>query len=237
MASVPSEPLPHGLSGRDEQPAYFAWMTSLFGDALSGVVLDHGAGTGLLTETLRSRVAKVIALEPDPLLFDRLERRFANAPNVQPLHGTIETYLASHGPQTLDAVISSNVLEHLSDDVACLRRMHAALRPGGAAAIYVPARQELFGRLDESVGHRRRYSRSQLRRGLEAAGFAVEWTRYANVAGVLPWLVSGRLLSRSAIESTQLRVFDRYVLPVSSRLEAWLRLPYGLNVAALARRQ
>ena len=231
------ESLPHGLSGRDEQPAYFAWMAGLFGEALAGKVLDHGAGTGMLSEELRARVDHVIALEPDASLFDLLERRFANAANVTVLHGTIESYLATHGAGMLDAVVSSNVLEHLADDAACLREIYAALRPGGTLAIYVPARQELFGSLDEAVGHRRRYSRSQLRSRLEAAGFCVEWTRYANMAGVLPWLVSGRILQRPAIESAQLRVFDRYVLPLSARLEAWLGVPYGLNVAALARRQ
>jgi hypothetical protein len=57
------------------------------------------------------------------------------------------------------------------------------------------------------------------------------------LAGVLPWLVSGRLLRRRAIESQSLKLFDRWIVPVSSRLEAMLRIPYGLNVAALARRQ
>jgi SAM-dependent methyltransferase len=234
---VTAEPLPHGLTGRDELRGYFGWLAELFGDALRGTVLDHGAGTGALSEALERRAERVFALEPEPVLFAQLERRFARSAKVTPLCGTIEAYLNEQGAGSLDAVVSSNVLEHLEDDVSCLRQLREALKPGGALAIYVPARQELFGSLDASVGHRRRYSRSSLLSRLEAAGFGVQWTRYVNLAGVLPWLVSGRLLKRSAIGASQLRWFDRFVLPAASRLESWVEPPYGLNVAALARRQ
>jgi hypothetical protein len=118
-----------------------------------------------------------------------------------------------------------------------MRRIHEALRPGGAFAVYVPARAELFGSLDASVGHLRRYSRPELRQRLEAAGFFVQWVRYGNLAGVLPWLVAGKLLKRQANPSADLRFFDRFVLPLASRVESVVPLPYGLNVAALARRQ
>ena len=232
-----SPALPYGLSGRDEARAYFDWIVGLFGDALAGDVLDHGAGTGAITARLAARASRVIALEPEPVLFEQLQQRFAGEPQVVPVRGTIETYLAERGPGSLDAIISSNVLEHLANDVECLRQLHAALRPGGALAVYVPARSELFGTLDSSVGHLRRYSRSLLRSRLEQAGFWVQWVRYGNLAGALPWLVSGRLLGRTAIAGSDLGLFDRFVLPVSARLERLLRIPYGLNVAALARRQ
>jgi SAM-dependent methyltransferase len=237
MASMPSDALPHGLSGRDELRAYGDWIAGLFGEALAGDVLDHGAGTGLLTERLQTRATRVVALEPDQRLFDQLEQRFAATPRVTMLRGTIETYLERYGAGKLDAAVSSNVLEHVIDDVGCLRKLREALRPGGALAVYVPARSELFGSLDRAVGHQRRYSRALLRSRLEEAGFFVEWARYGNLVGVLPWLVTGQLLGRPAIEGSSLRLFDRWIFPVAARVEAALRIPYGLNVAALARRQ
>jgi SAM-dependent methyltransferase len=227
----------YGLSTRDELGAYFDWVTGLFGGALVGKVLDHGAGTGILSQRLLARATRVVALEPDAAQFERLRRRFADSSRVTAVNGTIEHYLEHYGAGGLDAAVSSNVLEHLTDDVGCLRRLKEALRPGGALAVCVPARGELFGSLDEAVGHQRRYTRTLLRSRLEEAGFFVEWVRYGNLAGVLPWLVTGRLLKRSAISGARLRAFDRWVLPVASRVESWLRIPYGLNVAALARRQ
>jgi len=232
-----TEALPHGLSGREELQGYFAWMAGLFGHALQGTVLDHGAGTGILSERLLTRAERVFALEPDTALFEQLAQRFAARPKVTPVHGTLDEYLAEHGPSSLDAAVSSNVLEHLADDTGCLRLLHQALRPGGALAVFVPARAELFGSLDAAVGHLRRYSRPLLQSRLEQAGFFVQWVRYVNLAGVLPWLVSGRVLRQPAIASGNLRLFDRWIFPVAARLEDLLRVPYGLNVAALARRQ
>ena len=237
VPAAPSVELPYGLSGRDEACGYFDWIAGLFGDALSGDVLDHGAGTGMLSERLSARASRVFALEPEPLLFEGLAARFADRPNVTLVPGTIDTYLEQYAAGSLDAVVSSNVLEHLQDDVGCMRQIHRALRPGGAFAVYVPARAELFGSLDESVGHVRRYSRSLLRSHLERAGFFVQWVRYGNLAGVVPWWISGRLLQRQRISSQNLKLFDRFVLPVAARVERLLRIPYGLNVAALARRQ
>lgn len=232
-----SSPLPHGLSGRDEARAYFDWIAGMFGAALVGQVLDHGAGTGVLTERLVVRAERVFALEPEPRLCAGLHERFDAEPKVTVVQGGIETYLAQYGARSLDAVVSSNVLEHLDDDVGCMRSIHEALRPGGAFAVYVPARPELFGSLDESVGHLRRYTRSRLQSRLEQAGFFVQWARYANLAGVVPWLVTGKLLKRPSIPGGKLRLFDRFVVPVAARVEGVLGVPYGLNVAALARRQ
>jgi SAM-dependent methyltransferase len=234
---VSTSALPHGLSGRDEARAYFDWIAGMFGDALAGDVLDHGAGTGVLTARLTTRAERVFALEPETLLCESLRQRFAGQAKVTVVQGGIDCYLAEYGARSLDAVVSSNVLEHIADDIACMRRIREALRPGGAFAVYVPARAELFGTLDESVGHLRRYTRPLLRARLEEAGFYVQWLRYGNLAGVLPWLVTGKLLKRQSIESGELRFFDRFVLPIAARVENVLRVPYGLNVAALARRQ
>jgi SAM-dependent methyltransferase len=234
---VSSPALPHGLSGRDEARSYFAWIADLFGKALTGDVLDHGAGTGALTERLVARAERVFALEPEPVLSEGLRQRFSAEPRVTVVPGSIEAYLEQYGARSLDAVVSSNVLEHLRDDIGCMQQIYRALRPGGAFAVYVPARAELFGTLDESVGHLRRYSRPELQGKLEQAGFFVQWVRYGNLAGVVPWLVAGKLLERRSIAGSDLRLFDRFVLPLASRAESLLRVPYGLNLAALARRQ
>jgi len=50
------------------------------------VVLEIGAGTGVLTEELRKRVRAVIAIESDAAFAELLNRRFENA-NVDVIHG------------------------------------------------------------------------------------------------------------------------------------------------------
>ncbi|MDP9321619.1 MAG: methyltransferase domain-containing protein [Chloroflexota bacterium] len=56
------------------------------------VVYDLGAGTGILTAALALHAARVVALEKDPALADRLRARFQAHSNVVIRHTDIQTY-------------------------------------------------------------------------------------------------------------------------------------------------
>jgi SAM-dependent methyltransferase len=96
-----------------------------------------------------------------------------------------------------DLVSSFDVLYSLEDgdERAAISEMYRLLRPGGYALVNVAAMEVLRG--DHSVlsRERRRYSRADLRRRLEAAGFAVERITYTNATLFLPMLL-GRALQR-----------------------------------------
>ncbi|MEZ4361884.1 MAG: methyltransferase domain-containing protein [Kofleriaceae bacterium] len=222
------------METRDNVRNYFAWQAQLFQEFARGVIIDHGSGTGGLADALlTAQAGRVTAVEPDEQLVGVLQRRFANDPNAEVFPGTLDGYLAAHGGASVDAIVSSNVLEHIDDDVACLRIMHELLRPGGGVGLYLPARPELYGSLDEEVGHFRRYTRSDLVAKLERVGFRVQRVGYCNLVSVVPWIVTGRVLRRRKIGAGSLQLFDRVVFPVTRRLEAWFPPPYGLNLVAI----
>ena len=52
----------------------------------------------------------------------------------------------------------SNVLEHIEDDAAAVRRFRSVLPEGGRLVILVPALPALYGSIDEAIGHFRRYT-------------------------------------------------------------------------------
>lgn len=54
-------------------------------------IVDIGAGRGILTAALAERCRRVIAIEIDPRLIDRLRRRFADTPSVRVLHADAVT--------------------------------------------------------------------------------------------------------------------------------------------------
>ena len=226
--------LPFGVAHRDAIQNYFAWQAAQF--AAVGTVLDHGAGSGALgVALLRGGVRELVLLEPEASLAALMRSRFAGEPRVEVFQGTIDDYLALTGPGAIDTVVTSNVLEHIQDDSACLRSMRELLAPGGRLGVYVPARSELFGSLDHAVGHVRRYSAPELRGKLLGAGFSIDELRYCNLLGVVPWLVAGRVLKRKALGSESHRLFDR-LFPTFAALEKQLRIPYGLNLLALCRK-
>jgi 23S rRNA (adenine-N6)-dimethyltransferase len=53
------------------------------------LVLDLGAGAGALTAPLSATGARVVAIEREPRLVPRLERRFASFPNVTVIEGDV----------------------------------------------------------------------------------------------------------------------------------------------------
>jgi SAM-dependent methyltransferase len=108
-------------------------------------------------------------------------------------------------------VVCLNVLEHVEDDLLGLRNINKALRRGGRAIVLVPHGQEIFGTLDEVLGHFRRYSHDELRKKMEYTGFRVERILEFNRVSRPAWYVSGRLLKRKTLGATQLKLFDRTV--------------------------
>src|SRR5258707_15369618 len=53
----------------------------------------------------------------------------------------------------LDSIFSTNMLEHVKDDIGVLRDMAGAVRPGGRVVNLVPAYRYLYGEADRVIGH------------------------------------------------------------------------------------
>jgi SAM-dependent methyltransferase len=210
---------------------YNEWLLRRAQPFLGSRVLDVGAGVGTLTELVQPG-RTVVAVEPDPEFVPLLRQRFAGRSNVR----VVEADAAALDtiPESFDSVICFNVLEHISDDESALRHFRERLVPGGHLLLLVPAHQALFGAIDASVGHERRYSRDVARSRLIGAGLEPVEIRYVNPLGALGWLVSSRLLSRTRVPVGPLRLYDRLV-PLLRRLDG-VRLPFGLSVWAVARR-
>ncbi len=227
--------LPMGMHNRDSVVNYFAWQAELFRAHAHGTIIDHGAGTGGLSSALlAAHLGNVVAVEPDPQLVEVLHAKFDAVADATVSAGTLDDYLAAHGPCSVDTIVSSNVIEHIADDVACLQAMFDLLRPGGAVGLYVPARPELFGSLDRAVGHHRRYTKPELERKLATAGFRVEKVHYRNLVSVVPWLIAGRVMKVDKLGDGSLKVFDKVVFPVARWIEDRLPPRYGLNLVAIA---
>lgn len=113
-----------------------------------------------------------------------------------------------------------------------MKGVYALLEPGGSFTLLVPSHPALLGAFDRDIGHHRRYTKSELRRKLEASGFVVERIRRSNPVGALGWLVNVRLLGLRRLRGTGL--FDRLVPAL--RLVDRVELPVGLSLIAVARR-
>jgi len=97
-------------------------------------VLELGAATGYMTTVLVERGCTVTALERDPAAAAEL-RRIAEHTVVADLDAE-DAFDEVDGP--FDVVLAGDVLEHLVDPTAVLRRAAGLLAPTGRAVISVP---------------------------------------------------------------------------------------------------
>ena len=97
-------------------------------------VADIGAGSGFITERLSARVGptgRVFANDLQPQMLQILGRRLAlrKITNVTLVQGTIDD--PKLDPASVDLEIMVDVYHELSQPQAMLRRLRAALKPGG----------------------------------------------------------------------------------------------------------
>lgn len=214
-------------------------------------VLEVGCGTGVVLAELGRLfpAGRVIGLD----LFEE-GLHYAR----QRFRGTlVQGDVFQHSfDRPFDLLGAFDVIEHLDDDEAILRRFWQHLRPGGHLMITVPAHQGLWSYFDEVAHHRRRYARAELKRKIEVAGFADVYVTPFMAALFPPMWIKRRLLGERATRLSQAGPQQRQaavqsdlrVHPLINRLfewllapEAWLisrrwRLPLGTSLLALASR-
>jgi len=215
---------------------YRNWMYRQIAPFIGQRVLEIGAGIGNFTELLLDRELVVATDKYGPCI-DYLSARLGEQLNAMPIQvdiaelgGRIDQQFIEYG---FDTLICLNVLEHVEDDLRALSNMHRALKPGGRLILLVPAFQFLFGTVDRSLEHYRRYTRKTLAPKLTQAGFRIEKTFYMNVIGIAGWFLNNRITKRREESKEQIKFFDQHVAPWAERIERLLPPPIGLSLIAI----
>jgi SAM-dependent methyltransferase len=215
---------------------YFAWQACLVLKELGSRVLEAGCGSGNFTQWLLDRDA-VIALDVDPACVERLKERYPHHPN---LHAFVcdaaSDSLDELGKFRPDCCVCLNVLEHIEDDRKALRNIASILPPGGAIVLIVPAFPALYGPIDRNLGHFRRYTRGSIRRLATDVDLAVRKIHYMNSFGFFGWWANSHIFKREAQSLAQIEIFDRYLVPVLSRLESVASPPFGQSLFVVLRK-
>jgi SAM-dependent methyltransferase len=203
-----------------------------FSEYLRGNVLEVGAGIGQITEALleKSDIERLVSIEPDSNFYAKLVGKFPGHSVVQ---GTIENL---QGDKAWDAVVNINVLEHIRNDEHELKSYHEHLRKNaGVLCLFVPARMEIYAKIDRDFGHFRRYGKAELKGKLERAGFQILRLRYYNLAGYFAWWLNFCLLKKRHFDTRSVRIFDRFIFPVVHGFESRICPPIvGQSMLAVA---
>jgi SAM-dependent methyltransferase len=149
-------------------------------------------------------------------------------------------------PQSVDAVVALDILEHVHDDAAVVREAYRTLRPGGVLVLTVPAYQFLWSNHDEAVGHLRRYTRRPLVKMVQESGFQITVGEYT-MAAILPAAIVVRLAERLrppvAEPKAKFTPLPRLVNAVLERIVGLgpipvplVPVPFGLSIVIVGRR-
>ncbi|RYZ40638.1 MAG: methyltransferase domain-containing protein [Myxococcaceae bacterium] len=223
------------LERMDGAHHYNQWLGRRFREHMGRRVLEIGAGIGTITRELEAGCDMLVALEVERFYVDRLKNLFRGKPHVRPyLSDVALADWEALQAEKLDTIVLSNVMEHIPDDASAVRRFRQILQPDGRVLILVPALPQLFGAIDEAVGHHRRYTPASLRALLEENGFRVDTLEWMNLVGLPGWFLNSRILRRRSVPKLQLKLYDT-LAPLLAQAERQVKLPVGLSLFAVAR--
>lgn len=143
-------------------------------------ILDAGCGPGVFTIELAKRhpEAEVVGIDIDEKAVKRATS-IARKAGISNCRFELRDVTDLGFGEEFDLVVSVDNLEHIEEDVAALRNLRDALKPGGTLVVHVPGyyrRRLLFGRrVNFHVpGHvRPGYAAEELTAKLEKAGLQV----------------------------------------------------------------
>jgi SAM-dependent methyltransferase len=213
---------------------YTDWIAGQIRPHCGRRVLEVGAGIGNITRRLLGHAEYVCALEPNPTCFESLERDLAGYRGFECRPWRIEDCTIEFAAERqIDTIVCVNVLEHVEAEVETLKRFREMLhRPAGRLLLVVPAVPAAYGAIDAALGHYRRYSRRHLRSILLDAGFSIDSLHYSNLIGLIAWFFNARIARRVQQSDSQIKVFDRFIVPWSSQVERLVPPPIGQSLVA-----
>ncbi len=198
-------------------------------------ILELGCGTGHNLAMLAG-FGHVDGLELDDEARQMSARRLGREIMSSPL-----PELKGVADRHYDLVGAFDVIEHIDDDSAALASIAAKLKPGGKFVMTVPAHQWMWTAHDVVNHHKRRYSKSSLKRLIDSSPLKLDKIGYFNSL-LFPLAVAERAASKlCGREDADVKL---PAAPLNSLLEAVFRserylvgrlpLPPGLSLFAVA---
>ncbi len=201
-----------------------SWTADIIRPYIGESVLEIGAGIGNLTKKLipkeRYYLTDINSLYlgmAKNLQFDKpyLSVEYLDINDVSEFRNDRKQF---------DTIICLNVIEHIDDDVKAMQNIADLLEDDGNAIILVPRGRNLFGSLDEILGHKRRYSESEIRALAEKSGFQITHVIPFNRVSTIPWYINGKIFKKRTFGLFQIYMMD-LLTPVFRKIDNMLPVP------------
>jgi len=198
-------------------------------------ILDVGSGTGEEIKII-NKFGDVYAVDINEKAVDLIPDEFCTEKKVA------DACKLPYEDDFFHAIISFDVLEHITEDRKAVLEAHRVLKRGGYLVYAVPCFQWLFSSHDRALGHKRRYSKSGLKSLFDC--FTVARFSYWNFLLFVPSAFL-RILNKSndkdKIEYIKMPKFINQLLYLILKLENRLialdtQLPVGTSIVGYCRK-
>ena len=201
--------------------------------------IEVGVGNGVLSRPLCDRGYEGVGVEFSDEAAAVARRAMANHVAAGRYRLIADDIFNLRPDRQYSVGVSLMVMEHVDDDVGFVQRITQFLEPGGLVIIAVPGRRDRWGIEDETVGHLRRYDRSDLYRvmvqaGLREVGVWSVAVPVANIlfrAGNLLLRMSGETRKRQLSKIDQTKMSGIREIPLKTVFPSWFSIV--LNRTAL----
>ncbi|MEA3335287.1 MAG: class I SAM-dependent methyltransferase [Chloroflexota bacterium] len=198
-------------------------------------VLDVGCGLGNFARHLTAKDL-YIGTDVSPASVAAVNKTYGAYPNMHAqVANATDPRFRKFKRFEIDTVFSLNVFEHIDDHETALENVAYVLKPGGVLILVVPAHKWLYGSIDRSIGHYRRYDMTLLAEMFREVGINCVKLKYINALGAVGWFANGRVRRQDTPPSGQLKLFNKLV-PLIRRFESLVPVPFGISLLAVARK-
>lgn len=210
---------------------YNQWTVKKFDKYLKGKILEVGCGIGNFTRTL-IQYGQVFAIDINKDHIARARETIQDKAEIG--FGDIEKGEFFFN-ESFDTIVCVNVLEHIANDDQALKNIFKLLKKSGICILLVPSHQFLYGEVDKSIRHFRRYDKNKLIRELKIQGFKILKSQRLNFLGALGWFVAGRIMKENTVKEGNIKIFN-LIAPFFLPLEDLFEPPIGTSILLIVQK-
>ncbi len=188
-----------------------------------GQVLDFGCGFGVFSEYLQKLGYNVDGFDVN------------NEAVLESKSRGINTFSdLSQIDRRYETITSSNVLEHVEDDIALMLDIKSLLKEDGTLVLYLPASKIAWTQMDEDVNHYRRYSKKELIEKLTRSGFYIQSVKYVDFIGWLVLMIFKLFRIKPKFNKKLLIFYDKFFFKNLKFLDYFFQKIVGKNLLVVA---
>lgn len=220
------------LESMNQAVWYNQWVVSKFKKYLKGKILEVGCGIGNFTESILP-FGQVYALDINDEYVTQTKKAVGDKALVG--IGDIEKGEYFFKDVKFNSIICLNVLEHIKDDKRALSNLYNLLENEGTLVLLVPAHQFMYGKIDEAIGHHRRYDKLGLADMAKKTGFKIVDIKGLNMLGAVGWIIASKLFKDTTVSDKKIKMFN-LIAPFVLPLESLISIPFGTSLLLIAKK-